>query len=260
MMGSEADGVDAVRHAVRQLVKEGADFIKVMTTGGSTRGTMPERPSYSPQELKMIVDEAHSLGRLVGAHANSTQAISSCLDLGVDMIIHCTFLDPNGSILFDPSVGERIAASGAWVNPTLHVRRCRVEAIQRRQREVGLSPEEEDALRGEVAGYEDRLEICDRLRSAGARVIGGSDCGWYSYGFGQFHRELDSLTQAGFSASEAMVAGTRDAAEALGVLNEIGTLEPGKEADLLAVDGDPTRDVNALASVVAVFKSGARVR
>lgn len=259
MMGSEADGVDGVRQMVRQLIKEGADFIKVMTSGGSSKGTMPERPSYSLEELKAIVDEAHKFNRLVGAHSNAIASIVNCLDAGVDMIIHGTFLKPDGSIFFDPAVGERLARSGTWVNPTLHVRRCRIETIEEKRQEVGLTPDEEAMLGQEVKAYEDRLELTRNMYEAGVKVIGGSDCGWYSYPFGQFHRELESLVLSGASPVQAVVAGTRDAASALNVLDKVGTLEAGKEADLLVVDGDPTRDIMDLTRVTAVFKAGDRV-
>ncbi len=260
MMGSQADGVDGVRQMVRQLIKEGADFIKVMTSGGSTIGTMPERPSYSLEELKAIVDEAHKFDRLVGAHSNAIASIVNCLDAGVDMIIHCTFLKPDGTIFFDPGAGERLARSGAWVNPTLHVRRCRIETIEEKRQQEGLTPEEEAVLGEEVKAYEDRLELTRHMYEAGVNVIGGSDCGWYSYPFGQFHRELESLVLSGASPAQAVVAGTRDAASALNVLDKVGTLEVGKEADLLVVDGDPTRDIMDLTRVAAVFKAGDRVR
>ena len=97
MMGSEADGVDGVRGAVRRLIKDGADFIKVMTSGGTTRGSMPERAAYTLEELKAIVEEAHLRGRLVAGHAIATQSIANCLDAGVDMIIHCNFMEPDGT-------------------------------------------------------------------------------------------------------------------------------------------------------------------
>ena len=260
MMGSEADGVDGVRQAVRQLVLEGVDFIKVMATGGSTRGSMPEQPSYTLDELKAVTDEAHRRARFVGAHAIAQQGIVNALDAGVDMLIHCTFVQPDGSIKFDPRVGERIASSGTWVNPTIQVRRSVVEFLEQKLEDEGLTPAEEEAQVQSKVELEGRLEVTRRLISAGARVVGGSDCGWNIYPFGQFHKELESLVLAGFSAGQAVLAGTSEAAKSLGVADQIGTIEPGKEADLLVVGGDPTQDILALASVVAVFKSGVRVR
>ena len=140
------------------------------------------------------------------------------------------------------------------------MRRCRIETIEEKRQELGLTLEEEAVLGDELKAYEDRLELTRHMYEAGVNVIGGSDCGWYSYPFGQFHRELESLVLSGASPGQAVVAGTRDAASALNVLDKVGTLEAGKEADLLVVDGDPTRDIMDLTRVTAVFKAGDRVR
>ena len=260
MMGSQADGVDGVRKEVRRLVHLGVDYIKVMASGGSTLGTNPLEASYTLEELKALVDEAHLRGRLVGAHAHAVQAIANCLDSGVDMIIHCSFSQPDGSIRFEPSLGERIAASGVWINPTLYVTRSRILRLEEKQECQGLSPEEQAELDYERYRTENRLEASRQLVAGGARMIGGSDCGFGAYPFGQFHKELGTMMEMGISADDALLAGTRDAAEALGLLNLVGTVEPGKAADLLVVDGDPTRDINDLANVVAVFKGGDRIR
>ena len=260
MMGSEADGVDGVRKEVRKLVHLGADYIKVMTSGGSTVGTRPNEASYSLEELTAVVDEAHIRGRLVGAHAHAVEAIANCLDSGVDMIIHCSFSQPDGSIRLEPSLGERIAASGVWVNPTLYVTRSRILRLQEKKELQGLSSQEQAELDYEGFRTEKRVETTRQLVAAGARMIGGSDCGWGAYPFGQFHKELGTMMEMGISANDALLAGTRDAAEALGMLDQVGTVEPGKAADLLVVDGDPTNDINDLANVVAVFKGGQRMR
>jgi imidazolonepropionase-like amidohydrolase len=104
------------------------------------------------------------------------------------------------------------------------------------------------------------LEICRQLLSFGARMVGGSDCGFRAYPFGQFHNELNAMTEMGISTHDALLAGTRDAAESLGMLDQVGTVEPGKAADLLVVDGNPTENINDLTNVAAVFKGGDRMR
>ena len=260
MMGSQADGVEGVRKEVRKLVHLGADYIKVMASGGSTVGTRPNEASYSLDEMKALVDEAHIRGRLVGAHAHAVQAINNCLDSGVDMIIHCSFSQPDGSIGFEPALGERIAASEVWINPTLYVTWSRILRLEEKLERQGLSPEQQAELDYERYRTENRLETCRQLVACGARMIGGSDCGFGAYPFGQFHKELGTMMEIGISVDDVLLAGTRDAAKALGLLNEVGTVEPGKAADLLVVDGDPTRDINDLAKVVAVFKGGVRMR
>ena len=260
MMGSQADGVDGVRKEVRKLVAEGADYIKVMSSGGSTRNSVPNRASYSLEELSAIVDEAHLRGRLVGAHAHAVQAISNCLDAGVDMIIHCTFSHPDGSIGLDQALADRIAESGVWVNPTLWIIMLGIRHLEETQQREGLSQEEEALLKASRYRVDRRQDVHRPLFEAGARFIGGSDCGWGAYPFGQFHEELKALTTLGASNKQALLAGTRDAAEAVGLPDSIGTLEPGKEADLLVVEGDPSQNLDDLARVVAVFQAGERVR
>ena len=260
MMGSEADGVDGVRKEVRRLISQGADYIKVMSSGGSTVGTMPERASYTLEEMTALVDEAHLRGRLVGSHAHAVQAINNCLDSGVDMIVHCSFHQPDGTIRFEPALGERIAASGVWINPTLFVTRSRILRLEAKKERQGISPEEQKNLDYERYRTQNRLEVCRQLVAGGARMIGGSDCGFGAYPFGQFHKELGTMMEMDISANDALLAGTRNAAEALDRLDQVGTVEPGKLADLLVVDGDPTSDINDLTHVVAVFKGGDRVR
>ena len=260
MMGAEADGEDGVRAAVRRMIKNGASFIKVMTSGGTTRGSMQERASYTLDELRIVVEEAHFKGRLVAGHAISTQSIVNCLDAGVDMIIHCNFLDLDKVSRWDQRIGERIAESGVWVNPTIHIRRAATLALEAKREEGTISEEERMELEQNEETIRQRAEVFQELVNVGARMIGGSDCGWGAYPFGQFHRELESMVEVGMPTEQAFLSGTREAAKALGLEGEVGTVEVGKEADLLLVEGDPTRDLKVLENVVAVFRAGERVR
>lgn len=256
MMGGEADGIDAVRHTVRRLIKNGADFIKVMTSGGGTRGTASSRASYTPKEIQAIVDESHIHGKLVGGHAIATQAISNCIDAGVDMIIHCSFMQADGSLKFDPELGEQIASSDIWVNPTLFVGKSRMLELENLALHKKLSHAEYLELESSKRDMDQRMETSRLMLEAGIKIIAGSDCGWSAYEFGKFGLELDSLVEAGMSIPEALIAGTRNAADSVGLLNEIGTIEPGKVADLLVVQGDPTERIDALTKIVQVFQDG----
>ena len=114
--GIEATGPDECRAAVRQLVKEGADFVKITATGGSTRTSIPERPSFNVDELTAICDEIHKFGRHAAAHCVSSQAMLNCLDAGIDTIIHARHREPDGSWVYREDVVDRMVAQGVMVN------------------------------------------------------------------------------------------------------------------------------------------------
>ena len=115
----EADGEAEIRRAVRRLVHEGADHIKVMASGGGTRGTIPGRASYSTAELRAAADEAHQLGRLTVVHCRAKESMVRAVEAGLDLMEHAEFLDPDGVMRYDAELAEAMRASGIWVSPTL---------------------------------------------------------------------------------------------------------------------------------------------
>ncbi len=258
-MGSEADGIYGVRQATRQLIKEGADFIKVMATGGSTLTSDPFRPAYSVEELKAIGDEGRRHNRMVAAHCRCNQGMQNVLEAGYDGIYHAFFAGEDGLPSFDQEIAKRIAEQGVWVNPTIHIGRSGIWALERKGEEVGLSEEEEAMLLECRHNHQVRLEHCSRMVDLGVKLIAGSDCGWGNYPFGQLAYELECMVMVGLSPTQAINAATCDAAMALGIHDSAGTLEPGKQADLLLVGGDPSVNILDLMNVVAVFKAGVRV-
>ena len=258
-MGGEADGIDGVRQRVRYLIKQGADFIKIAASGGSTLTSDPYRASYSVPELTAIVDEAHNRGRAVLAHCRCTDAINSALDAGVDAILHCSFYDNDGSYRFDQITADRLAASETWLNPTMYLGRVSRARLIEIQKERALTPFEQDRLDRSTKSGENSAKQFAALIKAGVKLVGGSDCGWGSYPFGDFQGEILALNSAGLPPLEAIYAGTRSPAAALGIQDSIGTVEPGKNADLLVVNGDPIQDLEQLRDVAAVFKGGVRI-
>ena len=257
--GGEADGVEGVRLATRQLLKEGADYIKVMATGGSTRNTSPYRTSYTLPELRAIVDEARTGDRLTAAHALCTEGIVNALDAGFDMIVHCSFHDPDGSYRFREDIARRMADSGVWVNPTLHVSRARIWRLEKMEQKRDLTPEERTQLEGERHSYELRCDNFQRLLAAGVRMAAGSDSGWSHYPFGGFAHEVEAMAAAGMGVAAAIQSCTLDSARSMGIDGKVGSMEVGKLADLLLIDGDPTVDIFTLGRVVAVHLGGERV-
>jgi len=145
--GSEADGPVAARAMVRRLLKEGADYIKIVASGGSTRTSDPRRPSYTVEELRAITDEARRHGKLTAAHCACRQSVVNCLDAEVDMIVHCVFAEADGGYSPSPDLVERLAATGAWVNPTLYTLQAAIEHFTaKREREGSLPPKDEALL------------------------------------------------------------------------------------------------------------------
>ena len=258
-MGGQTDGPDALRAAVRQRIMDGADFIKVAASGGSTLTSDPYRAAFSPHELQAIVNEAHHRNLPVLAHCRCTQSVNLALDAGVDAILHCFFADADGAPRYDEPTAARLAESGVWLNPTMHLGRVSRAHLQRTMEQRPLTPAEQERWErsNRMAGV--IMEQFAQLISAGVNLIGGSDCGWGSYPFGDYQGEIIAMHDAGLSPIEAIKAGTRNPAAALRLLPQTGAIEPDKAADLLIVDGDPAADIQALRQVQAVFRQGRRI-
>ena len=258
--GSEVTGQTEVRAMTRQLIKEGADYIKITATGGSTRTSFPLRPSFDVDELRAATDEARKFGKLTATHCLSSEGIAYSLEAGVDMIIHCTYRDADGSDNFRQDIAERIGEQGAFVNPTIHVARSSVWAIRRRaERQEKLTRDQQSTLDTGLRNLEQRLEDCRKMIDMGLKVITGSDSSWGDYQLGNTVYETELLVEAGYTPMQGVLSVTSEAAKALGIDSGVGTLEPGKEADIITVDGDPSTDVNALWNVRDVFKAGDRI-
>ena len=255
-MGGAVDGVEAVRQRVRQLVAQGADFIKIAASGGSTLTSDPYRPAYSRRELEAIVNEAHDRGKPVLAHCRSTESINYAMDARVDAILHCFFYEADETYRYDEATAARLAESGAWVNPTLHLGRAGRAALQRTMATRPLTAAEQVRWERSNAFGDLAQEQMRRMVEAGVKFIGGSDCGWGSYPFGDFQGELITMSEAGLPPMQAIQAGTSNAAAALGCGDTAGRIAPGWDADLLVVAGDPCADLRALRQVEAVFQRG----
>src|SRR5881396_4029738 len=258
--GSEADGETAVRAEVRKLLKEGADYVKIVASGGSTRTSDPNRASYTVAELVAMTDEAHRHGKLTAAHCTSAQSVQNCLDADVDMIIHCIFNEPDGTYRFRPDLVDRLAKAKAWVNPTLYVQKAGIDRQREaREREGRLTPELVTQLDAARRALDVKLDAVRRMSEAGVRMTAGSDSPWGWYAPGEFVYEIHMLAQAGLSYSDAIVAATAGAADSIGVGAVAGRLLPGRLADVLVVRGDPVREIADLWNVLDVYQAGRRI-
>ena len=257
--GGEVTGANEARALARRLIMLGADYIKITATGGSTRTSFPLRPSFDTDELKAVANEARKFGKLTATHCLSSEGIANSLDAGVDMIIHCAFRDADGAGNFRQDIAERIGESGAYVNPTLHVGRSAAWTLAQKRDERGLTPPERERLDSTLRGMEERMNDTRRMIEMGLRVITGSDSSWGDYKLGNTVYETELLVQAGYSNMRGIMSVTSEAAAALGMDDTVGSLEPGKEADVLIVNGNPADDISDLWNVEDVFFAGGRV-
>ena len=254
--GTTATGVDECRAAVRQLIKEGADFIKITATGGSTRTSHPLRPSFNVEELHAICDEAHRFGKHAAAHCASSQGMVNSLDAGIDTIIHGVHKDPDGADTYRPDITERIAEQGVFVNPTLGQGVARIRMLEDMENLTAAQQAELDAAR---QTSDARMDHFARMRDAGVVMAAGSDSAWSYYPMGDYQTDIEAHAMAGMSNMEAIVSATRDAARSCCIDSLVGTLDPGMQADVLVVNGNPLDDLADLRQVADVFLAGARI-
>jgi len=243
--GNECDTVEDVRRAVREQVKSGADYIKVMATGGGlTPNTNPREAQFDEQQMVAIVNDAERLGRYVAAHCHGTPGIYNAIAAKVRTIEHCSFMVPAG-VGYEQQAADQIAEQGIYVCPTLGVGE---RARQWMDREGLQNPF--------AATRHQRLESLRKLVDSGVKFISGNDAGVTMTGFDDFQLDLELLVEhIGFSPGDAIVTATSRAAEAIGT-EEFGTLAAGKRADVLIVRGDATEDIGALRDIQMVLKSG----
>jgi len=257
--GGEADGVEGMRLAARQMLKEGADFIKIMASGGGTVGTYSQFPSYEVEELRAAISEAHKIGKPASCHCIATESITRALDAGTDHIEHCSFMAPDTTWRYDESVAQRVAASGVFVTATLQVGLDSMTAMQERYAQGIATAEEVRIVTLTPNRNENGLANMRYLHELGVPIVAGNDAGWRYTGFGDFYQELELLARVGMTPLEAIHAATGRAAKACQLDGIVGTVVPGCAADLLVVHGDPATDLSALNAPAMVLQSGRMV-
>ena len=243
---SVCSGADDCRRAVREQVWLGADIIKITATGGVLSNTAAGlNQQFSDAELAAIVETAHRMGRKVTAHAHGVDGINSFLRAGGDSIEHGTYLDNDSIALFKKN--------GAYLIPTLMAGDF-VYRIATGPNNFLTPAQTAKALE---AGPK-MLDMARRAHAAGVRVAFGTDTGVSAHGDNA--GEFVLLVKAGFTPLEAIQTATVNAADHFSLSSEIGSLAPGKTADLIAVKGDPLADVSALQHVTSVIKGGVVVK
>jgi imidazolonepropionase-like amidohydrolase len=247
--GIEINDISELYESVSNLIHDGVDLIKVMATGGGvTPGSNPLYSQFDERELRIIADVAHQSGRMVAAHAHSKDGIKNCISAGIDTIEHATFLSPEG-IKPDLETIERIAESKIFVVPTLSpyyvLRDSDDTSLGFPQ--LNLSPR---------SLYMQVLELLNIMKQAGVRLVTGSDSGTWGLTPDLFYQEMLGFTAAGFSPLETISAATSISAQALGISEQVGSIQRGMNADLIVVSGDPSTDISLLKNPLFVMKSG----
>ncbi len=235
-----ADGVEAVQHKTREIIKYGADVIKICATGGvMSRGDNPQASQYTLEEMKAIVADAHRLGRKVAAHAHGAQGILWATEAGVDSIEH-------GSYINDEDIAA-MKQRGTYLVPTQYLMDWWIEN--------GAKLHAPDYV---VKKMNDVSQVAHRniehaIRS-GVKIAFGTDAAVYPHGLNA--HEFAVYVRLGMTPVEAIRTATVNAADLLGWSDLVGTIERGKYADMIAVDGDPAKDVTTLQNVKFVMKGG----
>ena len=244
-LGREADGADQVRRAVREEMKEGATCIKLMASGGIYgHEEEPGSPQLTVEEMRAGVEEAHKADRKAAAHAYSVAAITNALDAGVDSIEHGSFLDRE--------TAERMREEGKYLVPTMSV----YAAMNEKGFELGAP---KYILRKTAEVVEASRQAFRLALEVGVKIAAGTDCGAPGHPHGTLLEELRLMVEAGAPPAQALSFATAAAAELLGLDYELGTLEPGKKADLVAVAGNPLEDIEVLREVRLVLRNGVEV-
>jgi len=239
-----ADGIENVQHKTREIIKYGADLIKVCATGGVlSKGDDPNASQYTLEEMKAIVADAHRLGRKVAAHAHGAQGVIWASEAGVDSVEH-------GHLMNDAAIAT-LKKNGTYLVPTLYL----------------IDWQRENAAKANLPDYTRRkMQIVSEAAKtnakkaieAGVKIGLGTDAAVYPHGLNA--HELAVYVSLGMTPLQAIQTATINDADLLGWSDKIGTLEAGKWADIIAVDGDPLRDVTTLQHVKFVMKGGAVVK
>lgn len=239
-----ADGVPAVMARVREDIKYGSDLIKFMASGGVlSQGDRADLEQFSPEEMRAIISESHRLGRKVAAHAHAALAIRDAVEAGVDSIEHASFIDAEGIRL--------MKEHGTYLCPTLYL----MDWFMENYTKLGVTP---DMIAKAKVVMPAARENVGRAIREGVKVAFGTDAAVYPHG--QNAREFPVLVRMGMTPLAAIQSATVNAADLLDWTDRVGTLEPGKFADLIAVEGDPLKDTRVLERVKFVMKGGEVVK
>jgi imidazolonepropionase-like amidohydrolase len=240
----QADGIEGVQHKTREIIKYGADLIKICATGGVlSKGDDPNASQYTLEEMKAIVADAHRLGRKVAAHAHGAQGVIWASEAGVDSVEH-------GHLMNDEAIAT-LKKNGTYLVPTLYL------VDWQRENATQANLPEYARKKMEMVSQVGQANIKKAI-AAGVKIGMGTDAAVYPHGLNA--HELEVYVRLGMTPLQSIQTATINDADLLGWSDKIGTIEPGKFADIIAVDGDPLEDITTLQHVKFVMKGGEVVK
>ncbi len=237
------ESAEQMRQVVSDQIGQGAGLIKVGATGVREDGS--DYATLGPEIARLVVELAHGAGLKVAAHCTGFMGATEAVEAGIDSIEHCTNIDS--------ATARLMAQMGTVAVPTMSTWDYRIQAAARwnlPKEEIDIAEGRRDASR---ASFKNMLD-------AGVKIAAGTDAGGSPVRHGTIVHEMEVMIEAGLTTMQAIESATRIAAEITGTLKDTGTVEVGKLADLILVDGDPLSDVGAIRNVWAVFQGGRRVR
>ena len=244
--GLIVDGVDEIRRAIRQEIKFGSDWIKLLVTGAfMSAGDNPNNVLFSAQELRAAVDEARRFGVPVAAHAHATAGIRMAVEAGVRSIEHGTYIDNDTMDL--------MSTRGTFLVPTLYIGDVLGEEDSNfREKDINIAFKKH--------GQKEWLTRVGEAYRRGVRIAAGVDMGGYHHNPTESVREIAALVKAGLPPMAAIQSATSVGADLLNMSDQIGSLQPEKLADIIAVPGNPLTDVSLLEKVTFVMKGGVIIK
>ena len=257
-MGGEADGVTEIQRLMRSQQKKGIDWAKLMATAGGTRG-VPQADPFTAEELQAAVTEAHREGMKITMHASRIHSLRKVVESRPDGIEHCQFTDSDWHVVEDKELAELICRYGIQPCHTMAVNVSILSYLQNKPEET-WTPEERQERTRQLRWRELMPAQLSFQLSQGITTVGGSDAGWRYTSFRDgMVNSMEMMSLAGMSSIDIIHACTGRNANYLGIGERLGTITPGKQADMLLLSADPSDSISAFRSITRIYKRGLRV-
>ena len=244
----EVDSEEDIREMIERLQQKGVDLIKIMASGGTSGAVDRRKPSFETKQLANIVREAHKRNMMTSAHVHCTKAIENCLDAGVDSLEHLGFFDSSGNADIDLGLIERMAEAGTFACVTLKNSYLGIRRLKNSHDEAS-----KQRLQEMEREFANRIETVKLCLENNVNLIVGTDSIWE---FGDFHVVLRILAEAGIPALEVFKIATAKTAAALKLQDRIGSIEAGKEADIIGYRENPIDHIKEIENPCFVMKQG----